>query len=92
MTKKNIAKLNKLNLEVVQLAGQGNLEQAMFIAQQAVNIGINQQLTENSVYCDSLNNLAELHRIQGHYSQLEFRLSHTKLPSRAELIRDLAKV
>lgn len=69
MTKKIIAKLNKLNLEVVQLAGQGNLEQAMFIAQQAVNIGINQQLTENSVYCDSLNNLAELHRIQGHYSQ-----------------------
>jgi tetratricopeptide (TPR) repeat protein len=69
MTKKIIAKLNQLNLEVVQLAGQGNLEQAIIVAQQAVNIGINQQLTEHPAYCDSLNNLAELHRIQGRYSE-----------------------
>ncbi|AFZ61059.1 CHAT domain-containing protein [Anabaena cylindrica FACHB-243] len=62
-----INQLIQLNLKVVELAGQGNLKHAMTVAQQAVNIGVNQQLTENSAYCDSLNNLAELHRIQGHY-------------------------
>ncbi|QLE57421.1 CHAT domain-containing protein [Nostoc sp. TCL26-01] len=64
-----INQLIQLNLEVVRLAGEGNLSQAMMIAQQAVNIGISQQCTDNSAYCDSLNNLAELYRIQGRYSQ-----------------------
>ena len=65
--KKLLKKLNQLNLQVVQLAGQGNLKQAIIIAQQAVNLGSSQQLTEHSEYCDSLNNLAELYRIQGYY-------------------------
>jgi tetratricopeptide (TPR) repeat protein len=65
--KKLIKKLTQLNLQVVELAGQGNLEQAIILAQQAVNIGKNHQLTEHPEYCDSLNNLAELYRIQGHY-------------------------
>ncbi|MEH1867830.1 MAG: tetratricopeptide repeat protein [Nostoc sp.] len=65
--KKLLKKLNQLNLQVVQLAGQGNLKQAIIIAQQAVNLGSSQQLTEHSEYCDSLNNLAELYRIQGCY-------------------------
>lgn len=65
--KKLIKKLTQLNLQVVELAGQGNLEQAIIVAQQAVNIGKNQQLIEHPAYCDSLNNLAELYRMQGHY-------------------------
>ncbi|MEA5503662.1 CHAT domain-containing tetratricopeptide repeat protein [Halotia wernerae UHCC 0503] len=68
MLNKIIAEINQLNLQVVELAGQGDLEQAIIVAQQAVNLGINQQITECSVYCDSLNNLAELYRIQGRYS------------------------
>jgi len=67
-----INQLIQLNLEVVNLAGQGYLATAIIIAQQAIDIGTkNQQLTEHSVYCDSLNNLAELHRIQGRYSEAE---------------------
>ncbi|MBD2491600.1 tetratricopeptide repeat protein [Aulosira sp. FACHB-615] len=65
--KKLIQQLNQLNLQVVELAGKGNLEQALIVAQQAVNLGKHQQLTENPEYCDSLNNLAELYRMQGHY-------------------------
>ncbi|MDZ8054597.1 MAG: tetratricopeptide repeat protein [Aulosira sp. ZfuVER01] len=65
--KKLIKKLNQLNLQVVELAGEGNLEQAIIVAQQAVNIGETHQITENPEYCDSLNNLAELYRIQGSY-------------------------
>ncbi|MEH2129071.1 MAG: CHAT domain-containing tetratricopeptide repeat protein [Nostoc sp.] len=65
--KKLLEKLNQLNLQVVQLAGQGNFKQAIIIAQEAVNLGSSQQLTEHSEYCDSLNNLAELYRIQGCY-------------------------
>jgi len=68
---KNINQLVQLNLKVVELAGQGNFKEAMTIAQQAIDIGVHQQLTDNSVYCDSLNNLAELHRLQGHYSVAE---------------------
>ncbi|UKP01079.1 CHAT domain-containing protein [Nostoc sp. UHCC 0870] len=64
-----INQLIQLNLEVVRLAGEGNLSQAMIIAQQAVDMGINQRCTDNSAYCDSVNNLAELYRIQGLYSQ-----------------------
>lgn len=37
--KKLLKQLNQLNLQVVQLAGQGNLKQAIIIAQQAVNLG-----------------------------------------------------
>ncbi|AFY33129.1 tetratricopeptide repeat protein [Calothrix sp. PCC 7507] len=65
--KKLIKQLTQLNLQVVELAGQGNLEQAIIVAQQAVNIGKNHQLTEHPIYCDSLNNLAELYRMQGYY-------------------------
>jgi CHAT domain-containing protein/Flp pilus assembly protein TadD len=67
MKKKIIAKLNQLNSQVVQLAGQGNIKQAINVAQQAVNLGETQKLTEHSEYCDSLNNLAELYRMQGCY-------------------------
>ncbi|QIR37238.1 CHAT domain-containing protein [Tolypothrix sp. PCC 7910] len=65
--KKLIKKLTQLNLQVVELVGQGNLEQAIIVAQQAVNIGEAHQLTEKPEYCDSLNNLAELYRMQGSY-------------------------
>ncbi|MCC5639068.1 tetratricopeptide repeat protein [Nostoc sp. CHAB 5844] len=65
--KKLIKQLTQLNLQVVELAGQGNLEQAIIVAQQAVNIGKNRQLSEHPAYCDSLNNLAELYRMQGRY-------------------------
>jgi hypothetical protein len=77
MTKKNIAKLTQLNLQIIELAGQGNLEQAIIVAQEAVNIGINQQLTEHPAYCDSLNNLAELYRMQGRYSEAVGKARHT---------------
>ncbi|UKP01125.1 CHAT domain-containing protein [Nostoc sp. UHCC 0870] len=68
---KLIEKLNQLNAQVVQLAGQGNIKQAISVAQQAVKLGETQKLTKHSVYCDSLNNLAELYRIQGHYSKAQ---------------------
>ncbi|GAX46320.1 kinesin light chain [Tolypothrix sp. NIES-4075] len=73
-----IAQLTQLNLQVVELAGKGNLQQAIIVAQQAVNIRINQQLTEHPAYCDSLNNLAELYRMQGHYL-LAQPLQHLRL-------------
>lgn len=71
MTNDILTEITQLNLQVVELARKGELKQALAVAKQAVNIGINQQLTENSVYCDSLNNLAELYRLQGHYSTAE---------------------
>ncbi|MBD2302821.1 CHAT domain-containing tetratricopeptide repeat protein [Nostoc sp. FACHB-190] len=69
MTNQLINEIIQLNLQVVALVGQSNLAQAMTVAQQAVKFGESHQLTMNSEYCDSLNNLAELYRIQGHYSK-----------------------
>ncbi len=64
-----IETLNKLNSQVVNLVGEGNLEQAGILAKQAVNLAQDMALTEHPAYCDSLNNLAELYRIQGHFLQ-----------------------
>ncbi|KYC44226.1 hypothetical protein WA1_01950 [Scytonema hofmannii PCC 7110] len=66
-----IEHLNILNAQVVQLCGQGDIKQAVIVAKQAVMLAQNTQTTEHSVYCDSINNLAELYRIQGRYSEAE---------------------
>jgi len=64
-----IENLNKLNLQVVKLVGEGNLEQGRIVAKQAVNLAKDMRLTEHPAYCDSLNNLAELYRMQGYFLQ-----------------------
>ncbi len=66
-----IEHLNTLNAQVVQLCGQGDLEQAVIVAKQAIMLAQSTQTTEHPVYCDSINNLAELYRIQGRYSEAE---------------------
>jgi tetratricopeptide (TPR) repeat protein len=63
--------INNLNAQVVQLVNQGNLEQAVVNAQKAVQLCTNHQITEHPVFADSLNNLAELYRLQGHYTEAE---------------------
>jgi tetratricopeptide (TPR) repeat protein len=65
-----LIQLNNLNLQVVQLCEQGNLESALNIAKQAVNIADTLQ-QEHEIIADSLNNLAELYRIQGQYIEAE---------------------
>jgi tetratricopeptide (TPR) repeat protein len=64
--KKIIEKLNQLNREVVQLVEQGNFEQAVIVTQQAVKLG-RENIQEHSALADSLNNLAELYRMQGRF-------------------------
>ncbi|GAA6619722.1 tetratricopeptide repeat protein [Scytonema sp. NUACC26] len=66
-----IERLNTLNAQVVQLFGQGDLEQAVIVAKQAILLAQSTQTTEHPVYCDSVNNLAELYRIQERYSEAE---------------------
>ncbi|MDF5714663.1 MAG: CHAT domain-containing protein [Rhizonema sp. NSF051] len=61
--------LNQLNSQVVKLVGEGNLQQAIIVAKQAVNLANNLQFTAHPAYCDSLNNLAELYRLQGYFLQ-----------------------
>ena len=63
--------INYLNAQVVHLVNQGNLYQAVITAQQAVQLCETHKITQHPVFADSLNNLAELYRIQGHYSEAE---------------------
>ncbi|MBD2603878.1 CHAT domain-containing protein [Scytonema hofmannii FACHB-248] len=64
--KEIIEKLNQLNREVVQLVEQGNFEQAVIVTQQAIKLG-RENIQEHSALADSLNNLAELYRMQGRF-------------------------
>ncbi|MBW4629026.1 MAG: tetratricopeptide repeat protein [Brasilonema octagenarum HA4186-MV1] len=68
---KTIEYLNSLNAQVVQLVEQGNINQAIALAQQVIELGQNLQLTEHPIFADSLNNLAELYRMYGRYSEAE---------------------
>ncbi len=61
-----IDKLNQLNSRVVQLVQEGDFESALLVTQEAIKLG-RENLGEHSVLADSLNNLAELYRIQGRY-------------------------
>ncbi len=63
---KIIEKLNHLNRIVVKLFEEGDLNKAMLVTQQAIKLG-QENLGEHPTTADSLNNLAELYRIQGRY-------------------------
>jgi tetratricopeptide (TPR) repeat protein len=63
--------LENLNARVIQLAGEENIEEAVNVAQQAVQLGIIHQQTENEVYANSVNNLAELYRLQERFAQAQ---------------------
>ncbi|MHC5732262.1 MAG: tetratricopeptide repeat protein, partial [Nostoc sp.] len=67
----DINNLNALNAQVVHLVEQGKLDVALDLAQQAVICGQELQITEHSVFTDSLNNLAELYRLHGRYTDTE---------------------
>jgi tetratricopeptide (TPR) repeat protein len=67
----DINNLNALNAQVVQLVEQGKLDVALDLAQQAVSFGQKLQITEHSIFTDSLNNLAELYRLHGRYTDTE---------------------
>ncbi|KYC35121.1 hypothetical protein WA1_09560 [Scytonema hofmannii PCC 7110] len=66
-----IEHLNTLNAQVFQLCQQGDLKQAVIVAKQAIMLAQSTQTTEHPAYCDSINNLAELYRMQGRYSEAE---------------------
>ncbi|TFI54911.1 tetratricopeptide repeat protein [Mastigocladus laminosus UU774] len=66
--KEILEKIDQLNREVVQLAGQGKFEQAIIVAQEAIKIG-RKNLYKHKSFADSLNNLAELYRMLGYFSQ-----------------------
>ncbi len=61
-----IAELNELNLKVVKLFAEADFAQALLFTQEAVKLG-RENIGEHLVLADSLNNLAELYRIQGRY-------------------------
>ncbi len=63
--------LIKLNLQVVQLFQQGNLKQAMIVGQQALNLAQKNTEKEHPAIADSLNNIAELYRLQGRYLEAQ---------------------
>jgi tetratricopeptide (TPR) repeat protein/CHAT domain-containing protein len=63
--KEILEQIDRLNREVVQLAGQGKFEQATIVAKKAVKIG-RKNLCRHQTFADSLNNLAELYRMQGY--------------------------
>lgn len=63
--------IHNLNAQVVNLVNQGNLEQAVITSQQAVQLCEIHKITQHPVVADSLNNLAELYRIQGRYLEAE---------------------
>jgi tetratricopeptide (TPR) repeat protein len=63
--------LNTLNAKVVRLVEQGNISQAVVVAKWAIKLGHNRQSTEHPVFADSLNNLAELYRVQSRYIEAE---------------------
>ncbi|NJN12289.1 MAG: CHAT domain-containing protein [Richelia sp. RM2_1_2] len=95
-----IEEINNLNRQVINLYSIGNFQQAFNTAYQAVELAENNQITEHTAYCDSLNNLAELYRIQSNYSQAELiyekaldcrkRLLSPKHPDVAENLNNLA--
>ncbi|PMB40340.1 hypothetical protein CEN40_22380 [Fischerella thermalis CCMEE 5205] len=84
--KEILEKIDQLNREVVQLAGQGKFEQALIVAQEAIKIG-RKNLYKHQTFADSLNNLAELYRILGCFSQAK-PLYIEALNLRQELLGD----
>jgi tetratricopeptide (TPR) repeat protein len=66
-TSQILEQINQLNREVVKLAGAGDFEQAILITQRAIAL-TREKIGEHPALADSLNNLAELYRIQGNYA------------------------
>ncbi|MBF2063644.1 MAG: tetratricopeptide repeat protein [Calothrix sp. C42_A2020_038] len=71
MTIEPLQNLNRLNAQVVQTVGQGDIITALKLAQEAVTFAENFELTEHAAFCDSLNNLAELYRRLGRFADTE---------------------
>jgi tetratricopeptide (TPR) repeat protein len=63
--------INHLNTQVIDLVNQGDLQQAVLTALESVKLCQTHKITEHSIFADSLNNLAELYRMQGRYSEAE---------------------
>ncbi len=84
--KEILEKIDQLNREVVQLAGQGKFEQAIIVAQEAIKLG-RKNLYKHQTFADSLNNLAELYRMLGYFSQAK-PLYIEALNLRKELLGD----
>jgi tetratricopeptide (TPR) repeat protein len=61
-----IEELNQLNSRVVKLVEEGDFDSALLVTQQAVKLG-EESRSEHPAIADSLNNLAELYRMQGRY-------------------------
>lgn len=84
--KQILEKIDQLNREVVRLAGQGKFEQAIIVAQEAIKVG-HKNLYKHKNFADSLNNLAELYRMLGCFSQAK-PLYIEALNLRRELLGD----
>ncbi|MCC2695854.1 tetratricopeptide repeat protein [Nodularia sp. LEGE 04288] len=63
--------INHINSQVIDLVNQGDLKQAVLTALKSVKLCQTHKVTEHSIFSDSLNNLAELYRRQGRYSEAE---------------------
>ena len=59
-TSQTLEQINQLNREVVILAGEGNIKQAISITKKAIKL-TKEKIGEHKVLADSLNNLAELY-------------------------------
>ena len=69
-TSQILEQINQLNREVVKLAGEGDIKQAILITQRAIAL-TREKIGEHPALADSLNNLAELYRIQGNYTDAQ---------------------
>ena len=65
-TSQILEQINQLNRKVVKLAGAGDIKQAISITKQAIKL-TREKIGEHPALADSINNLAELYRIQGNY-------------------------
>ncbi|MGB6298160.1 MAG: CHAT domain-containing tetratricopeptide repeat protein [Rivularia sp. (in: cyanobacteria)] len=69
-TSQTLEEINQLNREVVRLAGEGDIRQAISITKKAIKL-TREKIGEHKALADSLNNLAELYRIQGNYPEAQ---------------------
>ncbi len=65
------AEWKALNEEAVSLYKQGNYERAVTVAKKALQIAEQEVGPDHPDVATCLNNLAELYRVQGRYSQAE---------------------
>ncbi|MBV6628246.1 MAG: CHAT domain-containing protein [Rivularia sp. (in: Bacteria)] len=69
-TSQILEEINQLNREVVKLAGEGDIKQAISITKKTIKL-TREKIGEHPALADSLNNLAELYRIQANYADAQ---------------------